>query len=135
MSQENVDTVRRLYERRALDRDYDALREALDPDAVWINPPEAVEPGTRRGLDEILTAIENLGRSFAAIEHELRELFDADEAVVALVTFHAEGRDSGAQLTQEEAHTWTFRDGRIISFEWGRDLPAALAAVGLSGSR
>jgi hypothetical protein len=35
-------------------------------------------------------------------------------------------------VTQEEAHTWTFRDGKVISFEWGRDLPAVLKAVGLS---
>jgi ketosteroid isomerase-like protein len=132
MSQENVEVVRRLYESGALDRHYDALRGVFDPEVVMVNPPEAVEAGTRRGADEIVTALENMQSSFDGTEHKLRELFDAGEAVVALVTFYARGRDSGAQLAQEEAHTWTFRDGRIISFEWGRDLPAALAAVGLS---
>ena len=61
----------------------------------------------------------------------MRELFDAGDTVVAAVTFHARGRDSGAELTQDEAHTWVFRDGKVVSFEWGRDLAAALDAAGL----
>ncbi len=132
MSQENVEVVRRLYEEGALDGNYRLLRAVFDPEVVYVNPPDAVDAGTRRGVDEVVTAVENLGRSFETTENELRDVFDAGEAVVALVSFHARGRDSGAQLVQEEAHTWTFRDERIISFEWGRDLPAALAAVGLS---
>lgn len=132
MSQENVETVRRLYADGALDGNAQALRALLDPEAVYVNPPDAVDAGIRRGADALLTAIQNLERSFETTEHAVGELFDAGDVVVALVTFQARGRDSGAQLTQQEAHTWTFRDGLIVSFEWGRDLPAALEAVGLS---
>jgi ketosteroid isomerase-like protein len=132
MSQENVEIVRRLYESGAVDGNYDALREVLDPEAVYVNPPEAVDPGTRRGIEEIMASAESVSKSFRATEHKVRALFDAGEAVVASVTAHAWGRDSGAQVTQEEAHTWTLRDGKVISFEWSRDLPAALEAVGLS---
>jgi ketosteroid isomerase-like protein len=132
MSQENVATVRRLYEAGVIDGNSDVLREVVDPDVVYVNPPEAVEPGTRRGVDAIVTAIENLAESFESTEHTLHDIFDAGDAVVAAVTFHARGRDSGARLTQHEAHTWTFRDGRVIAFEWGRDLGAALKAAGLS---
>jgi ketosteroid isomerase-like protein len=99
---------------------------------VYVNPPEAVEPGTRRGVDEVMAAAESASRSFGATEHKLRELFDAGETVVAFVTAQAQGRDSGTPVSQEEAHTWTLRDGKVISFEWSRDLRAALAAVGLS---
>ena len=132
MSQENVELVRHLYESGAVDGNYGALREVLDPEAVYVNPPEAVDPGTRRGVDEVMAAVASVSKSFGVTEHNLRELFDAGDAVVASVTAHAWGRDSGAQVTQEEAHTWTLRDGKVISFEWGRDLPAALKAVGLS---
>jgi ketosteroid isomerase-like protein len=132
MSRDNVETVRRLYESGAIDRRPDALLEVLHPDAVWVNPPEAVEPGTRRGAAEVGAAIANLAHSFDTVEHRLRQVFDGGDAVVALVTFHARGRDRGAELTQDEAHTWTFRNGKVISFEWGRDLRAALEAVGLS---
>ena len=131
MSQQNADTVRRLYETGAIDHQADAMRGVLHPDAVWINPPDAVEPGTRRGADEVVTALENLALSFEMTEHMVQDVFDAGDVVVASVTFHARGRDSGAELTQDEAHTWTFRDGKVISFEWGRDLNAALKAAGL----
>jgi len=58
-------------------------------------------------------------------------LFDAGDSVVAVVSFRARGRGSDRELTQEEAHTWTFRDGRVACFEWRHDLQAALEAVGL----
>jgi ketosteroid isomerase-like protein len=132
MSQQNVEIVRRLYAVGVIDGNADALRDVLDPEVVYVNPPEAVEPGTRRGVEAIVTAIENLADSFESTENTVHEVFDAGDAVVAAVTFHALGRDSGAHLTQEEAHTWTFRNGKVISFQWGRDLHAALEAVGLS---
>jgi ketosteroid isomerase-like protein len=131
MSQRNAETVRRLYETGAIDGRPDVLREVLAPEAVWVNPPEAVDPGTRHGAAEVVAAVENLTHSFDVVEHRLNEVFDAGDAVVAFVTFRARGRDSGAELTQDEAHTWTFRDGKVISFEWCRDLRGALEAVGL----
>ena len=36
------------------------------------------------------------------------------------------------ELVNEEAHTWTLREGRIARFEWGQDLGSALEAAGLS---
>ena len=47
------------------------------------------------------------------------------------MVFQGRGAHSGAQATHEEAHTWTVEDGRPVRFEWGRDLAAALKAVGL----
>jgi hypothetical protein len=35
------------------------------------------------------------------------------------------------ELVQDEAHTWTVRDGRIARFEWGKDLSGALRSAGL----
>ena len=132
MSQENVEIVRRLYESGAVDGDYEALREALDPDVVFVNPPEAVEPGTRRGVDDVIAGAKGAAKSFGATKHTIREVFDAGDTVVAFVTAQAWGRDSGIPVSQKEAHTWTLRDGKVISFEWSRDLRAALDAVGLS---
>src|SRR4051794_8802337 len=100
MSQENVEIVRRLYESGAMDGNYAALLELLDPDAVFVNPPEAVDPGTRRGVNEIMAAAESVAKSFGATEHKPRKLFDAGDAVVASITANAWGRDSGAQVTQ-----------------------------------
>jgi ketosteroid isomerase-like protein len=132
MSRQNVELVRRLYEDGLFDRDPERLvHEFASPDIEYVNPPEAVEPGVRRGPAEVVEAMRNSFELFESSRHELRELFDRRDAVVAAVSFRTRSRQSRVELVQEEAHTWTFRDGRIVRFEWGRDLGAALEAVGL----
>ena len=64
--------------------------------------------------------------------HELRKLFDGGDTVVASVSFCTRGRGSQSEVVQEEAHTWTLRDGRIARFEWSRHLGKALEDAGLS---
>lgn len=78
-----------------------------------------------------MEALRNSSELFDSSRHELHELFDRGDAVVAAVSFLTRSRRSGIELVQEEAHTWTLRDGRIVRFEWGRDVAAALEAAGL----
>jgi ketosteroid isomerase-like protein len=130
MPQQNVELVRRIYSAGLFDRDPDRIvHEFAAPDIEYINPPEAVEPGIRRGRGQVAQALRNSREVFESARHEVRELFDCGDAVVAAVRFCTRSRGSGAELVQDEAHTWTFRDGRIVRFEWGRDLGAALDAV------
>jgi len=132
MARENVELVRRIYDDGLLDRNSAGLFELTVPDVEYVNPPEAVDPGVRRGRDEFAKAMLNLIAAFDSMSNELHELFDAgDSVVVARVTFRTRSRGSEVQVAQEEAHTWTFRDGQIVRFEWGRSLRAALEAVGL----
>jgi ketosteroid isomerase-like protein len=132
MSEENVELVRRIYSDGLFDRDPDLIvYEFATPDIEYINPPEAVEPGIRRGRAQVAQALRNSSEMFDWRRHEVHELFDCEDAVVAAVSFCARIRGSGAELIQGEAHTWTFRDGRIVRFEWGRDLRAALEAARL----
>ena len=131
MSRENVELVRRIYEEGLFDSDPARLLELMGPEVEYINPPEAVDPGVRRGREEVAKALAAL-REFEWTSNDLHELFDAGDTVVARVTFRARGRASEHQLTQDEAHTWTIRDGRIVRLEWGRDLATALDAAGLS---
>ena len=49
MSQENVEVVQRIYDDGLLDRDTAALIELFAPEVEYVNPPEAVDPGVRRG--------------------------------------------------------------------------------------
>jgi ketosteroid isomerase-like protein len=132
MSRENVELVRRIYSDGLLDRDPDRIvHEFATPDVEYINPPEAVEPGIRRGRALVAQALRSSSEMLEWRRHEVHELFDRGDAVVAAVRVCAGSRGSASELVQEEAHTWTFRDGRIVRFEWGRDLRAALDAVGL----
>jgi ketosteroid isomerase-like protein len=131
MSEENVEIVRRIYEEGLLDREPERILDLASPDVEYVNPREAIDPGIRRGRDETARALRNLSQSFDSYRHELRELFDCGDAVVADVTFCARSRGSDTEIVQEEAHTWTLREGMIVRHEWGRDLNAALEAAGL----
>ena len=131
MSRENVEIVRRIYEHGLFDRHPEKLLALVAPDVEFVNPPEAVEAGTRRGLAEVAQALQNVAQSFDSYRHELHELFDAGDAVVAWVSFCTRSGGSETEVVQQEAHTWTFVAGKIVRYEWGRDLDTALAAAGL----
>jgi len=130
MSEENVELVRRVYADGLLDQAVDGMQPLLHPDVEYVNPADAVEPGIRRGIDEVMVAFRAVG-AFETASSELQELFPAGDSVVAAVTFRARSRESGVELTQDEAHTWTVRDGQVIRFSWCRDLASALEAAGL----
>jgi ketosteroid isomerase-like protein len=130
MSEENVQIVRRIYKEGLIDRDPKRLLDHFaTPDIEYIDPPEAVDPGTRRGRTEVMLALRRARQSSTTYRHELHELFDLGDTVVAAVSRHA-GRPSSSEM-QEEAHTWTFRDGKVVRFERGGNLEAALEAAGL----
>jgi len=131
MSQENVELVRRIYQDGLFDDQPDQVLALAAPDVEYVNPPEAVDPGVRRGTAEVARAFQNISESFDSFRHELHELFDAGDSVVAWVSFCTRSGGSETQVVQKEAHTWTLRGGRVVRFEWGRDLKAALEAAGL----
>ena len=130
MSEENVEIVRRIYGEGLIDRDPKRfVDDFATPEIEYVNPPEAVDPGIRRGRAEVNLALRRARQSSASYRHQLHELFDFGDTVVAAVSRHA-GRPSSSEI-QEEAHTWAFRDGKVVRFERGPNLEAALEAAGL----
>lgn len=132
MSQENVEVVRHVYESGLMDRDPEELLELATSEVEYVNPSYAVEPGVRRGLVAVAQAMRAFAEPWDESRHELRELYDSGDIVVAAVSWHIRGRGSSRELINEEAHTWTFCEGKIARFEWGQDLGKALEAAGLS---
>jgi ketosteroid isomerase-like protein len=131
MAGENVEIVRRIYSDGLIDRDPKRLVDHFaTPDIEYVNPPEAVDPGIRRGRTEVRLALRRARQSSPSYRHELHELFDIGDTVVADVSRHA-GRPSSSEI-QKEAHAWTFRDGKVVRLERGRNLEAALEAAGQS---
>jgi ketosteroid isomerase-like protein len=131
MSQENVEIVRHVYESGLIDQDPEELLKLATPDIEYVNPPYAVEPGVRRGLVAVAQAMRGFAEPWEESRHELRDLYDGGDIVVAAVNWHIRGRGSERELVNEEAHTWTLVEGRIARFEWGQDLGKALEAAGL----
>jgi ketosteroid isomerase-like protein len=133
MSEENVEIVRRIYTEGLIDRDPKRLVDHFaTPDIEYVDPPDDVDSGSRRGRTEVMLALRRSRQSFSEYQHELQELFDGGDTVIAAISFHAKAqRGSKHEVIQEEAHIWTFRDGKIVRFENGRNLKEALEAAGL----
>jgi ketosteroid isomerase-like protein len=130
MSRQNVELVRYVYESGLMDRDPEELLKLATPEIEYVNPPYAVEPGVRRGLGPVTQAMRRFAEGWEESRHELRELYDCGDIVVAAVSWHIRPRGSEKELVNEEAHTWTLHEDRIARFEWGQDLGKALEAAG-----
>ena len=130
MSEENVEVVRRIY--AAWGKGSPADSGLLHSGIEWINPPDAVEPGTRTGVDAFTTAVGAIDDMFEIYEFDLERLIDQGQRVVVTATIKGRGRGSGAPFDRRHGSVWTIRDGRAVRYEWFPDPAQALVASGLS---
>ena len=64
MSEENVELVRQIYREGLIDRDPKRfLDDFATPAIEYVNPPEAVDPGIRRGRAEVNRALRRARQS------------------------------------------------------------------------
>lgn len=135
VAEKNVEIVQRIYTEGLIDRDPKRLvGDFASPDIEYVDPPDDLDPGSRHGRTDVLLALRRARQLFSTYEHELLELFDAGDTVVASVSFNAQAahRSGREDIEREEAHIWTLREGKVVRFEFGRDLKDALEAHGLS---
>ena len=104
----------------------------MAPNVEYVNPSNAVEPGTRQGHDGVLAALASLDEAFDDYGHGGEELIDLGDRVLAWVMFRAQATSGGLRYEQAEAQIWTLRDGLITRLEWFHDRAEALKAAGLS---
>jgi ketosteroid isomerase-like protein len=129
VSQENVDVVRRIYAVWA--KEGSPVRSGLlDPDIEWVNPPDAVEHGTHRGLDAFAGAVDAVSDTFEGVGVDIDEILDAGDRVVVLATLRGRGRGSGADVERRQGYVWTLRDGKVIRFQWFNNPDDAMSAAG-----
>lgn len=123
MSEQNVQLVRTIYELWGRNEPAGHL---IDPELEYVNPPYAVEAGTRRGRGT-LRAIREVYPDFRL---EPERFVDAGDEVVVIGTARGTGA-SGVQAQWRQGYVWTVRDGRAVRFQWFNHPSEALAAVGL----
>jgi ketosteroid isomerase-like protein len=88
---------------------------------------------TYRGHEGLRQFFRDYRDPWAAIEDECEELIDAGERVISVVSTHARGKASGADVEiTSQAGIWTLRDGKIVDVAWFATRAAALSAAGLS---
>ena len=138
MSQENVEIVRRVYEAAAR-RDAATVLTLYDPEVELDNSRLGVASNISGGGHGIYRGHEGLRRFFREwheawekIEYDYDELIDAGEHVIAVVTRHARGRASGAEVERPFALVWTVREGEVVRVAWFLTRNEALEAAGLS---
>jgi ketosteroid isomerase-like protein len=133
MCEENVELVRAAY--AAFNRrDFEAVREFLDPDLEWHPYLGVIEGSIYRGRDAVVKMWSDLDDSFGgSLRVEPSELIDCGEQVVVVIQARATGSGSGAEVHQSWAQVATIRDGLICHVEPYPDRSSALEAAGLSG--
>jgi ketosteroid isomerase-like protein len=129
VSEENVRIVKRIY--AAWEDGSPVSSGLLAEDIEWVNPAEAVEPGTRRGVSAFGEAADSVDNTFEGARIEFEEFIDAGEHVVVIGILHGVGQGSGVEIGQKQGYVWTIRDGKAVRFRWFNDPSAALRSVGL----
>ena len=132
MSQENVETARRIYESYA--RGDLAPLELLDPEIEWRGPrefPDLAEPhyghdGVRRYVAKVREAIDD----YRVTPEEFVDV--GPDLVLVLSREGGRGRGSGAEVqTHLTAHVWTIRGGKAVRMQSYWERSDAMRAVGL----
>jgi ketosteroid isomerase-like protein len=135
MSQENVEIVR-----AAIDagnrQDIEAGLALMGPEPEWVNSPTALEPGVRRGRDEVAAVFRGLLESLTDGHWEVDQIHDRGEQVIALGRLSRRMPGSDARLEDRSLMSYRIRSGKIVQIQvlgFGRDeVQAALEAAGLS---
>jgi ketosteroid isomerase-like protein len=130
MSQENVELVKRLYDAWQKDG-FGVVPALMDPDIEYVNPPYAVEPGTRRGYEGFAIAAQNIRNVYPTRRFEPLEFHDAGNQVAVRARVVARGVGSNVEVDVERGYVFEVRDGKIIRFAWFNEPLESLKAVGL----
>jgi ketosteroid isomerase-like protein len=130
MSQENLEIVQRFYQAWARD-DLPGPTDLMDPAIEYVNPVGAVEPGTRRGRNEFIAAVEKTLEGWETWEMEPERFESVGDEVAVVLRYKARGRGSGIEIHGRESALWTIRDGKVCRYAWFHEAAEALKAVGL----
>ncbi len=112
--------------------DMATIAELLADNIEWVIPgdPDAnPTAGTFTGKEAVLAWFGSLASTLDFTTFEPREFIAQNDKVVSLVYAEATARDTGRTVVNNEAHVWTFRDGKLARFQNYFDTAAAAAAL------
>ena len=116
-------------------RDLDALLALTDPGARYVNAPEAIEPGTKHGHDQLARVFQSQWEGLADSRQEIERIHARGDEIITEGRVVREMPGSDAQLANRLLLSWTVRDGRVTRLQVlgaGSTFPRALEAAGLS---
>ena len=110
--------------------DAEAMLDLNHPDAEWVNPDYAIEPGTRRGREELRRAIERIFEFFEAIDVESMER-TPDGRILVVTRVRTRGIGGSPGIEDLTGTLFTVRDGLLMRYEWFRSPEEAREAAGI----
>ena len=117
MAEAAVEVVRAVY--AAWNRaEFPGPPELLNPEIEYVNPPDAIEAGTRHGLAAFTRALKKTLEGWETWQMDVEEMSANGEDVAVIVRYRARGRASGAEIAGRESALWTVRDGRVVRYAW-----------------
>lgn len=107
--------------------DFKSPARLFDEEIEWQQAPEAVEPGTRRGQDEVRVMTRKVFEGFRDFRVEPVKFAELGERVLVVARVRGRSRTTDLELDRLTAQVWTFADGRAVKVEWYPDEAAARA--------
>jgi ketosteroid isomerase-like protein len=104
--------------------------DLMDPEIEWVNPPDAVEAGTRRGREDFEGAQSSVGRAYSSVGFDVQRRIEEGDTVGLIVEMLYQGRGSGIEVRQRLGMAFTIRDGKVIRFEWSRQPEDLIERIG-----
>jgi ketosteroid isomerase-like protein len=135
MSQENIETIRRVYD--AFSRgDFRSALRVYDRHVVLIQGDDANVfgldvSGVYSGIDGLRDYMRQVFETWSGVSIEAEEIIPAGDSVIAAIFMRVVGRGSGVPTELRYFHVWTFRGGSVIRLELFPTREEALEAVGL----
>ena len=134
VSEENLEIVRRsvaAWNRR----DIDSMRALSAPDIEYVNSPNAVEPGTRRGYEAVIAVVRAQWESLLEGRQEIDRLYDRGDEVISLGRLSRRMPGSDARIEDRILVSWKIRNGKVTRVEAlgasATEVQGALKAAGL----
>ncbi len=131
MSEENIEVIRRGYQ--AFNRgDLDGLAADIAPTFEYV--PTGTIPGSAgvyRGPEGYKEFLSGFWDQFQDARIEVRELIEAGDQVLASITMHGRGKQSGVEARWDIWQLWTLREGKGVCGQAFTTRDEALEAAGL----
>ena len=132
VSQENIDTVRRVYDAYAAG-DFELALSCFDPEVEFSQPADEPGAGTYHGHEGIVEAMTKWTGAWLDYRVDVDQLADLGDHVLANTRHYGRGKSSGVESEQRIFQLYTLRGGRIVRTRMYYDEDEALNEVGSPG--